>query len=96
MKKTKIMYVANLSYKLLMKYLEETVNMGFLQAKENGYGVTERGRAFLDRYVQFSNKYSFLERKLEGMKFEREVLERMCESPNNVRTRSSTERKYVI
>lgn len=89
-KKTRIMYVANLSYRLLEKYLEETVNIGFVQTNGNGYEVTEKGRCFLDRYLQFSSKYSKLERQLEDTKFEREVLERMCEPPENTHLRAIT------
>jgi len=78
-KKTRIMYIANLSYRLLEKYLDETINMGFVQASGNIYEITEKGRGFLDKYVQFSGRYSGLEDKLEDMRFEREVLERMCQ-----------------
>jgi predicted transcriptional regulator len=79
-KKTKIMYIANLSYTLLKKYLEEIVGMRFMRFNGDGYGVTEKGRLFLERYAEFSTKYSKLESELELMRFEREVLERMCES----------------
>jgi predicted transcriptional regulator len=78
-KKTKIMYVANLSYQLLEKYLEETVNIGFVRFNGNGYEVTEKGRLFLEKYAQFSSRYSELKSELEIMMFEKEVLERMCE-----------------
>ena len=77
-KKTRIMYVANLSYRLLEKYLEETINIGFMRFNNDGYEVTEKGRLFLERYSQFSSKYSKLAKELENLRFEREVLERMC------------------
>jgi predicted transcriptional regulator len=82
-KKTRIMYIANLSYRLLEKYLNETISIGFMQFNENGYEVTEKGRSFLEHYVQFSRKYSDLEGKLEDMRFEREVLDRMCRPPRS-------------
>lgn len=78
-KKTKIMYIANLSYSLLEKYLEQTIDMGFVQANGDSYEVTEKGRDFLGRYAQFSGRYLELEGQLEKLRFEREVLERMCE-----------------
>jgi len=77
-KKTKIMYSANLSYRLLQKYLNEALNLGFMQVNNDGYEVTERGRIFLEKYENFSRKYFNLERELENLRFEREVLERMC------------------
>jgi predicted transcriptional regulator len=78
-KKTRIMYIANLSYKLLEKYLGETIEIGLMHFNNDGYAVTEKGYAFLEKYSQFSSKYAKLSKELEAMKFERAVLERMCE-----------------
>ncbi len=77
-KKTRIMYVANLSHRLLEKYLMKTINLGFIRFNNDGYEVTEKGRLFLERYRQFHSKYSRVQRELENMRFEMEVLERMC------------------
>jgi len=92
-KKTRIMYVANLSYRLLEKYLGETVNVGFVQVNNEGYEVTEKGRLFLEKYGQFSSRFSTLERELEGMRFEREVLERMCEKAKIISSKVTGGRK---
>jgi len=77
-KKTRIMYFANLSYKLLTKYLQDTVRVGFIQEDGGGYRATDKGRIFLEKYGEFSSKYSKLASDFEGLKFEMEVLERMC------------------
>ena len=82
-KKTRIMYLANLSHKLLKKYLGETIKVGLLYFNHDCYEVTEKGRSFIERYGDFSSKYSKIKGELEKMVFEREVLERMCESPAN-------------
>lgn len=78
-KKTRIMYIANLSYKLLEKYLNKTVEAGLISSNNDFYEVTEKGQVFLERFDDFSSRYSKLERQLEEMSFEKEVLERMCE-----------------
>lgn len=83
-RKTRIMYVANLSYRLLEKYLRQTLNVGFLCFDGGNYDLTEKGREFLERYCQFSSKYSELERELENMTFERNALEKMCEPPEDL------------
>jgi len=77
--KTKIMYSANLNYKLLSKYLEEALSLGFVSADNGGYGVTEKGLEFLERYNSISSKYSRVERMLQSLMLYREALERMCE-----------------
>jgi predicted transcriptional regulator len=79
-KKTKIMYFANLSYRLLQKYLDDSLKVGFIQESEGGYESTDRGRLFLEKYAEFSSKYSKLVNDFEALKFEMEVLERMCGS----------------
>jgi predicted transcriptional regulator len=92
-KKTRIMYVANLSHRLLEKYLAETISLGFIRFNNDGYEVTEKGRSFLERYARFSSKYSKLERELENMRFEREVLERMCARVPSIDTKSNIVRR---
>ena len=91
-KKTKIMYFANLSYRLLTKYLEDTVSVGFIQEIANGYRTTEKGRIFLEKYAQFSSKYSKLVSDFEALKFDMEALERMCTSTEGGESRSGKAR----
>ena len=82
-KKTRIMYVANLSYKLLEKYLKETIRIGFIRFNNDGYELTEKGRLFLERYDNFSVRYSRIKKELQSVLFEKEVLEQMCRIPEN-------------
>ena len=81
-KKTRIMYIANLSHSLLEKYLAKTIDIGFIIWNNDCYQVTERGELFLERFEQFFSRYSKVQRELEKMRFEMEVLERMCEMDN--------------
>ena len=46
--KTHIMHTANLSYKLLEKYLEATLQLGFIRHQTSRYELTFRGREFLN------------------------------------------------
>lgn len=41
--KTRIMYKANLSFKLLKKYLEKTLKIGFIRLNESSYELTAKG-----------------------------------------------------
>ena len=91
-KKTRIMYVANLSHMLLEKYLMKTINVGFIRFNNDGYEVTDKGQLFLERYAQFSSKYSKVQRELENMRFEMEVLERMCTTASDANPKISVRR----
>ncbi len=77
-RKTKIMYFANLSFALLNKYLEDALHVGFLQLDDGQYLVTKKGEAFLERYSDFSSRYSTVEADLERLKGEAQVLDKMC------------------
>ena len=76
--KTRIMYRANLSFKLLEKYLELTIGRGFLQFNSPKYEVTDRGKEFLERYNLFCDRYSKVQGSLKDLKGERESLYRSC------------------
>jgi predicted transcriptional regulator len=78
-KKTRIMRAANLSYKVLGKYLDETVGIGFLRFNDGGYEVTEKGRGFIGQYNRFYSRYSTVRNSLESLVSEWNALERMCE-----------------
>lgn len=91
--KTKIMYIANLSYELLQKYLKETIDIGFLRFNGSGYEVTHKGRLFLEKHVQFSSRYSSLKSELELVMFEKEVLKKMCENRRDGSSKSISMRK---
>lgn len=82
-RKTKIMHGANLSYRLLQKYLAEVVALGFIFFSDKGYEVTERGRAFLERHRAFSDKYSKIEGELSRLLREKQDLERLCRRGEN-------------
>lgn len=71
-RKTRIMYLGNLSFDLLQKYLNLLVNLGLLEVtngEERTYVATEKGRGFLEDFYELQ-KYSEVagakKRVLEG------------------------------
>ena len=94
-KKTRIMYFANLSYRLLQKYLGDTVKVGFIRESNEGYQTTEKGRIFLEKFTEFSSKYSKLVNDFEALKFEMEVLERMCTLKGEDESKSTNARRKL-
>ncbi|MGD8506061.1 MAG: winged helix-turn-helix domain-containing protein [Candidatus Bathyarchaeota archaeon] len=78
-KKTRIMYQANLSYKLLCKYLEEVVTTGLVSRKDGEcYLLTDKGEDFLKRYEKYSDRCKNLKEHLNHINNERKTLENMC------------------
>jgi predicted transcriptional regulator len=79
-KKTQIMYQANLSYRLLMKYLDEVKKAYLLsfERKRRCYVLTSKGREFLETYKEYSRRNRCVERSLNEVDDKRRVLEQMC------------------
>jgi len=71
-RKTRIMYLGNLSFDLLQKYLDLLVNFGLLEVgndRERRYIATEKGRRFLEDFHELQKYSKMVEAKkrvLEG------------------------------
>ncbi len=81
-KKTQIMYQANLSYRLLTKYLNEVVEACLVRFEHSDgcYVLTAKGRKFLVRYREYARRNRSVERRLNDVRNERRVLEELCSS----------------
>ena len=79
-KKTKIMYQANLSFRLLEKYLGLVLSNGFLQRDGSKYELTGTGIEFLDRCNRLFEKYSKAQKTLKDLDDERETLQGLCDN----------------
>jgi predicted transcriptional regulator len=85
-KKTEIMYRANLSYKLLMKYLGE-VKRAYLvsfERRERCYVLTSKGKQFLELYKEYSRRTRYVERRLNDANGKKKVLEGLCSQRSGV------------
>jgi predicted transcriptional regulator len=76
--KTHIMFGANLSFKLLEKYLGLVVNAGFICVKGSQFVLTEHGEEFLRQYKEHKEHYIGARKMLETLDCEREKLDSMC------------------
>lgn len=79
-KKTEIMYQANLSYKLVTKYLTEVIEaclVRFVRA-ERCYVLTSKGKEFLERYKKYSTRNRHVEKQLNDVRDKRRILEKLC------------------
>ena len=76
-RKTKIMYQANLSYKVLQRYLMEVAKAQLISFEEarHCYTLTEKGRAFLDAYQKYSKTNKRVEKKLSDVATKKKFLE---------------------
>ena len=77
--KTHIMFMANLSFSLLEKYLDVVASAGFIRARGYRYELTERGREYLKQYKTFHERYLMAQKLLETLGSERDKLALMCE-----------------
>ena len=77
-RKTRIMYRANLSYKLLMRYLGEVLDAGLVRFRDDDcYELTGKGKEFLDRFGEYSERRRGVEEGLNEVMGEKVILENM-------------------
>jgi predicted transcriptional regulator len=81
-RKTQIMYQANLSYRVLQKYLAEITGASLICFEDGKrcYILTEKGRAFLDAYEEYSKSNRHVEKRLNDVRTKKGVLEKLCSS----------------
>jgi predicted transcriptional regulator len=81
-KKTQIMYQANLSYRVLQKYLAEITGASLIcfEGGTRCYILTDKGRAFLDAYEEYSKTNRHVEKRLNDVRCKKNDLEKLCSS----------------
>jgi len=77
--KTRIMYQANLSYKLLTQYLNDVVGADLVTfGTKDCYVVTQKGKEFLAKFGEYCKSRERAEVQLNHVEDQRAVLEKMC------------------
>lgn len=77
-KKTHIMYKANLSYKLLCKYLDDVLDCGLVRVDgEDRYVVAPKGEKFLQRFKVYRKRREHVKKELKLVNEEKNLLKQM-------------------
>jgi predicted transcriptional regulator len=81
-KRTQIMYQANLSYKILLRYLDEVVAASLVSfnPEQNRYILTEKGKNFLITYREYFKTSKGVEKRLDEVRRKKLTLEELCRS----------------
>jgi predicted transcriptional regulator len=79
-RRTQIMYQANLSYRLMQRYLSEIAGAQLISFEDEKqcYSLTEKGREFLEAYEKYSRTSKYAEKRLNDVATKRRVLEELC------------------
>ena len=76
-KKTHIMYGANLSYKLLMRYLGVALQSGLVCDEGSCFVITEKGKEFLEFYKDYEKSQAEIEKRSTYLENGRKTLEEL-------------------
>ena len=78
------MYQANLSYKVLQRYLTEIVEASLVifENHDQRYKLTEKGHEYLDAYKDYSRCSKNMEKHLYDFSIKKKALEKLC--PPNI------------
>ena len=79
-KKTQIMYQANLSYKVLQRYLRDITAASLIcfETAEQCYMLTQKGQDFLEAYKDYSKTNKSIEKRLNDVDNKKKNLEELC------------------
>ena len=78
-RKTRIMYQANLSYRLMEKYLGSLLVGGLVACDDDScYLITRRGKEFLQLYEDYLERRRRIGEEVQGARKDRLLLENMC------------------
>jgi predicted transcriptional regulator len=79
-KKTQIMYQANLSYKVLQRYLRDVTESSLIsfETEEQCYVLTEKGQGFLEAYKDYDRTNKSIEKRLNDVDNKKRNLEELC------------------
>jgi predicted transcriptional regulator len=82
-KKTQIMYQAYLSYKLLVRYLDDVLEAGLVVCGEdNCYWLTSKGEKFLAKFSEYTKSREDANAQMNLIENQRSILEEMCFGTN--------------
>jgi len=79
-KKTQIMYQANLSYKVLQRYLTEIIAAALVTFQDANqiYSLTGKGYQYLNAYKEYAKCSKSMEKRLNEVITKKKVLESLC------------------
>ncbi len=79
-KKTQIMYQANLSYKVLQRYLNEIIEASLVRFENHNqcYMLTYKGQEYLEAYKDYARCSKSMEKRLNDFSIKKRVLEALC------------------
>lgn len=79
-KKTQIMFRANLSYSVLIKYLSEILEASLITFEEERrcYTLTHKGHDFLDAYKDYHRNNKHVQTSLNRVIKTKKVLDELC------------------
>ena len=81
-RKTRIMYQANLSYRVLQRYLAQILeaSLASFECEKRCYVLTAKGRVFLEAYREYSEINRRVEKGLASVRSKSKVLEELVSS----------------
>ena len=95
-KKTRIMYQATLSYRLLEKYLMSLLESGLVERVDDSfYLITWRGKEFLQNYDDYLERCRKLGEEIRAAHKDKLLLENMCFN-NEANSKQMAKEKEVL
>jgi len=94
-RKTRVMYQANLNHRQVEKYLKILLESGLVELDDDSlYLITGKGKEFLQMYVDYIDRQRKIREEIDGAENDRLLLEDICFN-NECKMKRMTNRKYM-
>jgi predicted transcriptional regulator len=96
-RKTRIMYQASLSYRLLEKYLNSLLESGLVECVDDSfYLITWKGKEFLQSYDDYLERCRRLGEEIRGVRKDMLLLENMCFNDESNSKQMAKEKEVLV
>jgi predicted transcriptional regulator len=96
-RKTRIMYQASLSYRLLEKYLKSLLESGLVECVDDSfYLITWKGKEFLQSYDDYLERCRRLGEEIRGVRKDMLLLENMCFNDESNSKQMAKEKEVLV
>ena len=96
-RKTRMMYQANLSYRQLEKYLSSLLENGLMECHDDScYFITKRGKDFLQMYDDYLERSRRIGEDINGVHKDRLLLENMCFNSECNSKRIANRKEFLV
>ena len=96
-RKTRLMYQANLSYQVMEKYLKTLLDNDLVECHDDScYLITQKGKEFIQMYSDYLERHRRIREEIDDFDKDRLTLENMCFNIDSNSKRMANRKEVLV